>query len=158
MFIQFKQYWEDVAGLAGGLLVWNTGRSIGQACALFTDKEGLLAVPSTIITAVGTKIFDREPRFPHTTPEGWRENTAWSRLLDKGWDLEVVRGLLEAQVCGCISVLSARWLISLRRWKGPCLQTSPLILFLQLRATRGESRRGAVTYFRYLAIAPKAHW
>ena len=96
--LAFKQYWEDVAGLAGGSLVWNTGRSIGQACALFKEKEGLLAVPSVIITAVGTKIFDRDPMFPHTTPEGWRENAVWSKKLDDGWDLEAVRDLLEAQV------------------------------------------------------------
>ena len=27
--LAFRNYWEDTAGLAGGVLVFNTGRSIG---------------------------------------------------------------------------------------------------------------------------------
>jgi hypothetical protein len=41
---------------------------------LFVEKSGLLAVPNTIITAVGTKIFDRLLAFPPEDVRGWVED------------------------------------------------------------------------------------
>mmetsp|Transcript_36424 Transcript_36424/g.50610 ORF Transcript_36424/g.50610 Transcript_36424/m.50610 type:complete len:748 (-) Transcript_36424:276-2519(-) len=93
--LSFRRYWQDTAALAGGVLVFNTGRSIGQACHLFVEKRDLLAVPDVIITAVGTKIFEREPSFPAESTEGWKEDLCWAEKLEQGWDLEAVRRACE---------------------------------------------------------------
>lgn len=52
----FCNYWEDSAALTGGVLVYNTGRSLGQFKSLWQEKRGLLALPDVLITAVGTKV------------------------------------------------------------------------------------------------------
>jgi hypothetical protein len=52
---RFCAYWEDTAALAGSVLVYNTGRSLGQFTALWAEKAGALALPDVLITAVGTK-------------------------------------------------------------------------------------------------------
>ena len=52
----FCDYWEDSAALSGGVLVYNTGRSLGQFKSLWQEKQGLLALPDVLITAVGTKV------------------------------------------------------------------------------------------------------
>lgn len=52
----FCQYWEESAALSGGVLVYNTGRSLGQFQSLWQEKQGLLALPDVLITAVGTKV------------------------------------------------------------------------------------------------------
>ena len=49
------QYWEEHAALSGSVLVFNTGRSLGQIRSLLTEKQGKLAIPDALITAVGTK-------------------------------------------------------------------------------------------------------
>ena len=52
----FCKYWEDSAALSGGILVYNTGRSLGQFKSLWQEKRSLLALPDVLITAVGTKV------------------------------------------------------------------------------------------------------
>lgn len=56
---EFCRYWEDNAVLRGGVLVYNTGRSLGQFTHLYADKRGKLALPDVLITAVGTKVWRR---------------------------------------------------------------------------------------------------
>lgn len=53
---EFSTYWENVASLCGSKLVYNTGRSLGQFISLLQEKEGALAMPDVVITAVGTKV------------------------------------------------------------------------------------------------------
>lgn len=53
---EFSTYWEHNAALCGGVLVYNTGRSLGQFTKLLEEKSGTLAVPNALITAVGTKV------------------------------------------------------------------------------------------------------
>lgn len=55
---EFQTYWEDNAALAGGVLVYNTGRSKGQLVYLLGERPQL-AVPDVCITAVGTKVGGR---------------------------------------------------------------------------------------------------
>ncbi len=55
----FRAYWDGHARLAGGVLVFNTGRSIGQVMSLLRDKAAHMPHPDVIVTAVGTKIFTR---------------------------------------------------------------------------------------------------
>ena len=52
----FCTYWESNAALAGGVLVYNTGRSLGGFISLMQEKNGALALPDVLITAVGTKV------------------------------------------------------------------------------------------------------
>lgn len=52
----FCDYWEGNAALSGSVLVYNTGRSLGQFISLMHEKGGALAVPDALITAVGTKV------------------------------------------------------------------------------------------------------
>ena len=53
----FRQYWENSATLCSSILVYNTGRSIGQLTGLLEYRQGSMTVPDAIITAVGTKVF-----------------------------------------------------------------------------------------------------
>lgn len=53
---EFCKYWEDNAALSGGVLVYNTGRSLGQFKGLWESKKGDLPLPDVLITAVGTKV------------------------------------------------------------------------------------------------------
>lgn len=53
----FREYWENSATLCSSILVYNTGRSIGQLTGLLDHRKGVMAVPDAIITAVGTKVF-----------------------------------------------------------------------------------------------------
>lgn len=57
----FRDYWEDSAALAGSVLVYNTGRSLGQFVSLLQQKGGALPVPDVLITAVGTKVNPLSP-------------------------------------------------------------------------------------------------
>ena len=52
---RFRVYWENNAQLAGSVLCYNTGRSIGQVVSLLEEKQGALAVPDVVITAVGAR-------------------------------------------------------------------------------------------------------
>eukprot|EP00887_Chlorella_sp_A99_P001465 scaffold8.g1465.t1 len=118
---EFGAYWEENAALAGSMLVYNTGRSIGQFLGLLEAKAGALPVPDVVISAVGTKIFrlDTEggtrstasvlslhlrapPSYPHipSVPSipyrpipgmVYHEDLQYSRTLDEGWDLAVAR-------------------------------------------------------------------
>lgn len=56
----FSSYWENTATLAGGVLVYNTGRSLGQVQQLLESKQDTLALPNVVITAVGTKVGQPE--------------------------------------------------------------------------------------------------
>jgi hypothetical protein len=53
---EFCTYWEENAALSGGILVYNTGRSLGQFKSLWVSKKGDLPLPDVLITAVGTKV------------------------------------------------------------------------------------------------------
>ncbi len=57
----FKQYWEDNGALRNSVLVYNTGRSLGQFTSLYQEKAGALALPNVLITAVGTKVHLPDP-------------------------------------------------------------------------------------------------
>ena len=62
----FCDYWENTAALAGGILVYNTGRSLGQFQELMQAKADGLAMPNALITAVGTKV-GHMPRWSHAS-------------------------------------------------------------------------------------------
>jgi hypothetical protein len=57
---EFCRYWEENAVLRGGILVYNTGRSLGQFTHLYGSKGGRLALPDVLVTAVGTKVRGRK--------------------------------------------------------------------------------------------------
>ena len=52
----FTDHWEHNAVLRHSILVYNTGRSLGQITSLFQEKAGALALPNVLISAVGTKV------------------------------------------------------------------------------------------------------
>lgn len=90
----FGTYWEENAALAGGVLVYNTGRSLGQFQGLLEWKAGALPVPDVLITAVGTKIWRLDVEGgTRGTASGlsWSEDQQYARTLDEGWDLERIR-------------------------------------------------------------------
>lgn len=71
-----RHYWEDNSALVNSVLVYNTGRSVGQFASLIEEKQGMLAVPDVLITAVGTKV--------RTTEEGpalcpWPKGDRWAK-------------------------------------------------------------------------------
>eukprot|EP00884_Botryococcus_braunii_P004434 jgi/Botrbrau1/13992/Bobra.150_1s0004.1 len=91
---EFCNYWEYNAALCGGVLVYNTGRSLGQFMSLHEEKNGTLALPNALITAVGTKIFllDNSGSDRSTASGGqWKEDMHWAHRLDKGWNLAEVK-------------------------------------------------------------------
>jgi sucrose-6F-phosphate phosphohydrolase len=111
MTAEFAAYWEGTAALAGSLLVYNTGRSLGQFCGLLAAKAGALPVPDALICAVGTKVFllDRRGGTRGTAPgDGWVEDAQWARILDDKWDLRAVRAVAQAVVDADPS--AAHWL------------------------------------------------
>jgi len=94
MTASFGTYWEESAALVGSVLVYNTGRSLGQFQGLLYSKSGALPVPDVLISAVGTKVFllDREGGTRGTTSgASWHEDEQFAALLDAEWDLNIVR-------------------------------------------------------------------
>ncbi|KAG2425471.1 hypothetical protein HXX76_013681 [Chlamydomonas incerta] len=88
----FKSWWEDAGALAGGVLVYNTGRSLPSFLELLRSKAGCMAVPDALILAVGTCVYLRHPSGgPADSPSGWREDRDWSAALDQSWNLKVAR-------------------------------------------------------------------
>lgn len=76
----FTRYWEGTAALCNSVLVYNTGRSLGQFKGLLQEKAGVLAVPDALITAVGTKVgflraFPEEADVVKGAPTGGVSNT-----------------------------------------------------------------------------------
>eukprot|EP00879_Flechtneria_rotunda_P013041 GHRR01013620.1.p1 GENE.GHRR01013620.1~~GHRR01013620.1.p1 ORF type:complete len:568 (+),score=192.54 GHRR01013620.1:869-2572(+) len=80
--LHFHQY----VAPAGGLLVYNTGRSIGMVEGLLAKKKGVMPWPTAVITAVGTKIFLWD-----VAKNKWTADPAYEQLLDEGWNLNEVR-------------------------------------------------------------------
>ncbi|KAH7618839.1 putative sucrose-phosphatase 1 [Nannochloris sp. 'desiccata'] len=108
----FGAYWEDNAALVGSVLVYNTGRSLGQFQGLLEAKGGALPVPDALITAVGTKIFllDREGGTRGTASGlSWQEDTQWAGILSGGWNLEIVRAA-GAEAITLVPENTAHWL------------------------------------------------
>lgn len=66
----FCTYWESNAALAGGVLVYNTGRSLGGFISLMQEKDGALTLPDVLITAVGTKVTPIYSQTPLALPQG----------------------------------------------------------------------------------------
>lgn len=98
---EFAAYWEENAALSGGVLVYNTGRSLGQFQGLLEYKAGALPVPDVLITAVGTKIWRLDVQGgTRGTATGtvWQEDHQWARTLDEGWDLGAIRQITQSVV------------------------------------------------------------
>lgn len=90
----FTRYWEDHAALAGSILVYNTGRSLGQFMYLWREKNGALALPDVLITAVGTKVWlldEESAGRGRANGLKWKEDLNWAARLDEGWDLGAVK-------------------------------------------------------------------
>lgn len=70
MTSRFTQFWEDNAVLRNSVLVYNTGRSLGQFTSLYQEKANALALPNVLITAVGTKVSSQHHSYPfQPTPQ-----------------------------------------------------------------------------------------
>jgi len=82
----FRDWWEKEGLVRGGVLAFNTGRTLPSVEALLREKAGFLAVPDVIISAVGTKIYEKDP-----SSKKWIEMGSWTRVLDEEWSLEAVR-------------------------------------------------------------------
>ncbi|GLC47268.1 hypothetical protein PLESTF_000927300 [Pleodorina starrii] len=88
----FKGWWEDAGQLRGGVLVYNTGRSLESFLELLRSKSAVMAVPDALILAVGTCVYLRNPSGgPPDQPSGWREDREWSATLDERWSLKAAR-------------------------------------------------------------------
>jgi len=87
--LRFQQYWNDNQALSGSVLVYNTGRSLGQFTGLLKHCGQRVAVPDALITAVGTKVWKRKGSDGLT----WVEDAEFSARLDKCWDLGTARGV-----------------------------------------------------------------
>ncbi|GIL67509.1 hypothetical protein Vafri_20868 [Volvox africanus] len=88
----FKSWWEDGGALRGGVLVYNTGRSLDSFLELLRSKASVMAVPDALILAVGTCVYLRNPAGgPPDQPSGWKEDWEWSAALDERWNLKAAR-------------------------------------------------------------------
>eukprot|EP00878_Enallax_costatus_P027127 GHUV01029177.1.p1 GENE.GHUV01029177.1~~GHUV01029177.1.p1 ORF type:complete len:269 (+),score=87.22 GHUV01029177.1:281-1087(+) len=85
MTYQLAQHFAQYLAPAGGLIVYNTGRSIGMVEGLLAKKSGIMPWPAAIITAVGTKVFLWD-----VATRKWCPDPAYSALLDDGWNLQEV--------------------------------------------------------------------
>ena len=59
-----RDYWENTRALTASVMVYNTGRSIGQVTGLLEARKDCMVLPDVIITAVGTKVFLLGKRVP----------------------------------------------------------------------------------------------
>ncbi|EFJ45705.1 hypothetical protein VOLCADRAFT_93844 [Volvox carteri f. nagariensis] len=85
----FKSWWEDAGVLRGGVLVYNTGRSLDSFLELLRSKSSVMATPDALILAVGTCVYLRNPAGgPPDQPSGWKEDRDWSATLDERWNLK----------------------------------------------------------------------
>ena len=83
----FKAWWDATGRKRGGKLAFSTGRTLTQFEALCEEKDGLLAKPDVLVSAVGTRIYLRDKDGDGT----WREDKGWTARLDDGWDYDRVR-------------------------------------------------------------------
>ena len=63
----FREYWENSAALCSSVMVYNTGRSIGQLTGLLEARRDCMVMPDAIITAVGTKVHLPSKRVTRAT-------------------------------------------------------------------------------------------
>lgn len=89
---RFRDYWESGPALAGSILVYNTGRSMGQVKEMLKSVPDV-ATPDAMIVAVGTKVFlnMEEVGRARTSGLNWVEDMEWTRSLDAGWNLAAMR-------------------------------------------------------------------
>ncbi|GFR51603.1 hypothetical protein Agub_g14027 [Astrephomene gubernaculifera] len=88
----FRSWWEEAGALRGGVLVYNTGRSLSSFLDLLRTKSGCMGVPDALVLAVGTCVYLRHPHGgPPDSPQGWVEDAEWSAALNEGWNLKAVR-------------------------------------------------------------------
>ncbi|GAX82355.1 hypothetical protein CEUSTIGMA_g9784.t1 [Chlamydomonas eustigma] len=88
----FREFWVSTGAVRGGVLVYNTGRSLQSFEQLLKDKAHCMAAPDALISAVGTKVYQRQ-LLPGSSTKGgeWEEDAEWSKQLDEGWDVQAVR-------------------------------------------------------------------
>ena len=79
--------------LANSVLVYNTGRSLGQFVDLMQRCGGRVAVPDVLVTAVGTKVWRLDAGTGRTRASGleWIEDLEWAKKLDACWNLATAR-------------------------------------------------------------------
>lgn len=70
--LRFKQYWQTQAVSRGCRLVYSTGRTLVQYLELAQEKEGLLAQPDALISAVGTRVYN------YDGAGEWEEDAMWT--------------------------------------------------------------------------------
>lgn len=94
--LRFKQYWQTQAVSRGCRLVYSTGRTLVQYLELAQEKEGLLAQPDALISAVGTRVYN------YDGAGEWEEDAMWTTALDDQWSEQVVRDACASAVelCG----------------------------------------------------------
>mmetsp|Transcript_667 Transcript_667/g.1395 ORF Transcript_667/g.1395 Transcript_667/m.1395 type:complete len:417 (+) Transcript_667:100-1350(+) len=82
--LRFKTYWEEEAVWRGSVLVFSSGRTLEQYLELAAEKDGVIASPDALVSAVGTRVYTRLGQ------EQWEEDDAWTATLDEGWNEQVV--------------------------------------------------------------------
>lgn len=70
--LRFKQYWQTQAVLRDCRLVYSSGRTLVQYLELAQEKQGLLAQPDALISAVGTRVYN------YDSAGEWEEDAAWT--------------------------------------------------------------------------------
>ena len=93
----FRDWWQERALAAGSRLAYNTGRSLELFLDLLSSKRGLLPPPDVLISAVGTRLYERAGG-AGADPGRWRPVPEYERRLDEGWDLGLVRELAYAEL------------------------------------------------------------
>ncbi|KAK2076311.1 hypothetical protein QBZ16_000835 [Prototheca wickerhamii] len=93
----FRDWWQERALAAGSRLAYNTGRSLELFLDLLASKRGLLPPPDVLISAVGTRLYERAGG-AGADPGRWRPVPEYERRLDEGWDLGLVRELAYAEL------------------------------------------------------------
>lgn len=70
--LRFKTYWEEEAVWRGSVLVFSSGRTLEQYLELAAEKDGVIASPDALVSAVGTRVYTRLGQ------EQWEEDDAWT--------------------------------------------------------------------------------
>lgn len=91
--IAFRDWWFGHALPVGSRLAFNTGRSLELFLDLLSAKRGILPEPDLLISAVGTRLYER-----HSRSGNWRPVPEYAERLDEGWDLGAVREAAYAEL------------------------------------------------------------
>jgi len=84
---RFNEIWIKEYAPKGGILVYNTGRSLKSFRTIVQRFPGMILRPQVLVAAEGHSIY----WFAGLGAEDPEEDPVWAKTIDQGWDVNMVR-------------------------------------------------------------------